>query len=150
MVGTYSIVEGDYHLYEYPPLEALGGSVHFVKTDEDGEILLVQMDNRGRGRSRCPGHTIYRLDHRQMTWTKIDRLDDQVLCLGYHNDAAVLSVEDRETKNKVYLCRDRSIKYFEINSERYRCLFQYIAHNDLEYRQRIYIEPPSQVIETLV
>ncbi|PIA61496.1 hypothetical protein AQUCO_00300777v1 [Aquilegia coerulea] len=144
MVGTYSIVEKDYHLYEYPPL-GLFGSVHFVNTDKDRKILLVQMENRDCSLSRCPGHAIYRLDHRNMTWTKIDRLDDQVLCFGYHNDTAALSVEDRETKNKVYLCRNRSIKYFEINSEQDCCyLNQYNVHNDLEYRQRIYIEPPSQ------
>ncbi|KAF5185310.1 hypothetical protein FRX31_025103 [Thalictrum thalictroides] len=145
MVGTYSIVEKDYHLYEYPPMGSMFGSICLVKSDKDRMILLVRMENYNRDFWRCPGHDIYRLDHSQMTWSKIDSLDDQVLCLGYHNDTVTLSVEDEETKNKVYLCKGRSIEYFEISSEQHSCLLnQYNFLNDLEYPQRIYIEPPSE------
>ncbi|PIA61498.1 hypothetical protein AQUCO_00300779v1 [Aquilegia coerulea] len=144
MVGTYSIVERDYHLYEYPPLERFG-SIHFVKSDKDRNVLLVRMENQDRDDWRCPGHEICRLDHIQMTWTKIESLEDQVLCLGYHNDAVALSVEDKESKNKVYLCKSKSIKCFEISSEHPSCLLnQYNLLNDLEYPHRIFIEPPSQ------
>ncbi|PIA61499.1 hypothetical protein AQUCO_00300780v1 [Aquilegia coerulea] len=151
MVGTYSIVEKDYHLYEYPPLESMIGSIHFVKSNKDRKILLVRMESEDRDHWRCPGHDICRLDHSQMTWTKVESLDDQVLFLGYHNDAVALPAEDKETKNKVYLCKNISIKYFEIGSGNHSCLLnQYNVHNDLEYPHRFYIEPPSQVTDNVV